>query len=62
MVCGFVDSSDLLCAPLFRSLPRLLVDGTGDKVSTLITATVRDMLLIADAMAPGAELMLGRLM
>ena len=62
MVCGFVESSDLLCAPLFRSLPRLLVDRADDKVSTLITTTVRDMLLIADAMAPGAELMLGRLM
>jgi AraC family transcriptional regulator, alkane utilization regulator len=62
MVCGFVESSEFPCAAVLRSLPRLLVDRADDKVSNLIIATVRDMLLVADAMAPGAELMLGRLM
>ena len=56
-------SSEFLFAPVFRTLPPMLVDQTGDdKVSALITSTVREILLLADAAAPGSELMLGRLM
>jgi AraC family transcriptional regulator, alkane utilization regulator len=63
MVCGFIESSEFLFAPVFRSLPPLVVDQTGeDKVSALITATVREILLMADAAAPGTALMLGRMM
>ena len=63
MVCGFIESAEFLFAPVFRSLPPLLVDRTGeDKVSALITSTVRQILDLADAAAPGTELMLGRLM
>ena len=63
MVCGFIESSEFLYAPVFQSLPPLLVDRTGDdKVSAVITSTVREILLLADAATPGAELMLGRLM
>jgi AraC-like DNA-binding protein len=63
MVCGFIESSEFLFAPVFRSLPALLVERTGDEeVSALITSTVRDILKLADAAAPGSELMLGRLM
>jgi AraC-like DNA-binding protein/mannose-6-phosphate isomerase-like protein (cupin superfamily) len=63
MVCGFLESSEFLFAPVFRSLPPLLVDRTGDdKVSALITSTVKAILELADAATPGTELMLGRLM
>jgi AraC-like DNA-binding protein len=62
VVCGFVESSEFPCAPVLHSLPALLVDRAEDKVSNLITATVKEILLIADATAPGADLMLGRLM
>jgi AraC-like DNA-binding protein len=63
MVCGFLESSEFLFAPVFRSLPALWVDHTGDdKVSALITSTVREILSLADIAAPGSELMLGRLM
>jgi AraC-like DNA-binding protein len=63
MVCGFIESSEFLFAPVFRSLPPLLVDRTGDgQVSALITSTVREILALADTAAPGTELMLGRLM
>jgi AraC-like DNA-binding protein len=63
MVCGYIESSEFLFAPLFRSLPPLLVDRTGDdKVSALITSTVKEILLLADAATPGSELMLGRMM
>jgi AraC-like DNA-binding protein/mannose-6-phosphate isomerase-like protein (cupin superfamily) len=63
MVCGFVESREFLYAPVFRSLPSVLIDRTGnDRVSALITSTVREILLLADTATPGTELMLGRLM
>jgi AraC-like DNA-binding protein len=63
MVCGFIESREFLHAPVFRSLPSLLIDRTSDdKVGALITSTVREILLLADAATPGTELMLGRLM
>ena len=63
MVCGFIESSEFLFAPVFRTLPPMLVDRTGDdKVGALITSTVREILVLADTAAPGTELMLGRLM
>lgn len=63
MVCGFIESAEFLFTPVFRSLPPLLVDRTGDdKVSALITSTVKEILGLADAAVPGTELMLGRLM
>ena len=63
MVCGFLESSEFLLSPVFRTLPPLLVNRTDDdKVSALLTTTVREILALADAAAPGTDLMLGRLM
>jgi len=63
MVCGFVESREFLHAPVFRSLPPLLIERTGeDRVSALINSTVREILLLADAATPGTEMLLGRLM
>jgi AraC family transcriptional regulator, alkane utilization regulator len=63
MVCGFIESSEFLFAPVFRSLPPLVVDSTGnDSVSALLTSTVKEILALADAAAPGTDLPLGRLM
>jgi AraC-like DNA-binding protein/mannose-6-phosphate isomerase-like protein (cupin superfamily) len=63
MVCGFIESSEFLYAPVFRSLPPLLIDRTGDDpASAIITSTVQEILLLADAATPGTDLMLGRLM
>lgn len=63
MVCGYVESREFLHAPVFRSLPPLLIDRTGeDRVSALINTTVREILLLADAATPGTEMLLGRLM
>jgi AraC family transcriptional regulator, alkane utilization regulator len=63
MVCGFIESEELLFAPVFRSLPPLVVDHTGDdKVSALITSTVKEILALTDAAAGGTALMLGRMM
>jgi AraC family transcriptional regulator, alkane utilization regulator len=63
MVCGFLESSEFLTAPVFRTLPPILIERTGeDKISAIIASTVRDILTVADTAAPGSELMLGRLM
>jgi AraC family transcriptional regulator, alkane utilization regulator len=63
MVCGFIESAEFLFAPVFRSLPPLVVDRTSDdRVAAVITSTVREILGLADAAAPGTELMLGSLM
>lgn len=63
MVCGFIESAEFVFAPVFRSLPPLLVDRTSDdRVSALITSTVREILELADEAVPGTELLLGRLM
>jgi AraC-like DNA-binding protein len=63
MVCGFIESSEFLYAPAFRSLPPLLVDRTrDDKASAIITSTVQQILLLADDATPGTDLILGRLM
>lgn len=63
MVCGFVESSEFLFAPVFRSLPSLLIDRTdADQVSALISSTVMQIIALAEKASPGSELMLGRLM
>src|SRR5262245_29317491 len=63
MVCGFIESAEFLFAPVFRSLPPLVVDQTSnDRAAAAITLTVREILGLADVAAPGTELMLGRLM
>lgn len=63
MVCGFLESQEFLFAPVFRTLPKLLVDRTGnDEVSALLTATVSDIVRLVEKAVPGADLMLGRLM
>jgi AraC-like DNA-binding protein len=63
IVCGYIESSEFLFTPLFRSLPELLVERTGeDKVGALIASTVREILTLADTASPGTQAMLGRLM
>jgi AraC-like DNA-binding protein len=63
MVCGFLESSELLFAPLFRTLPELLVERADeDKVGALIASTVREIVSLVDAATPGTQTMLGRLM
>jgi AraC-like DNA-binding protein len=63
IVCGFLESSECLFAPVFRTLPPLLVDRTDDdKVGALIASTVREIVALVDAAMPGSQMMLGRLM
>lgn len=62
MVCGFIESADLLATPVFRTLPSLsVVRATEDKVGALIASTVREIAALADAAEPGSQAVLGRL-
>jgi AraC-like DNA-binding protein len=52
-----------LFAPVFRTLPEVLVEHTGeDKIAELIASTVRQIIALVDSATPGSQLMLGRLM
>ena len=63
LVCGFLESAEMLLAPVFRSLPELLVEHAGDgPVGGQLASTVRDILDLVDAETPGTQAMLGRLM
>lgn len=63
MVCGFIESAEFAFAPVFRSLPPLVIEHTGDdQMSALLTGTVGRILELSDTAAPGSELVLGRLM
>jgi AraC-like DNA-binding protein len=63
IVCGYIESSEFLFTPLFRSLPELLIEQAGcDRVGAVIASTVHEILALADAAAPGSQMMLARLM
>jgi AraC-like DNA-binding protein len=63
LVCGFIESSEFLIVPLFRSLPELLIERTGDDaVGSLIASTVREILTLTESATPGMQMMLGRMM
>jgi AraC-like DNA-binding protein/mannose-6-phosphate isomerase-like protein (cupin superfamily) len=62
-VCGFLESSECLFTPVFRTLPPLVIDRVDDdKVGALIASTVREIVTLVDAAKPGSQMMLGRLM
>jgi hypothetical protein len=63
LVCGFLESSEFLFTPVFRTLPRLLVEQTAaDSVGALIASTVREIVTLVAAATPGTQAVLGRLM
>jgi AraC family transcriptional regulator, alkane utilization regulator len=62
-VCGFIESAEMMFAPMFRSLPEMLVDRADDEaVGSGIAHTIDDLLAKVDALTPGAEVILGRMM
>ncbi len=63
LVCGYLESSEFLFAPVFRTLPEVLVEHAADgKISEMIASNVREIIALVDAATPGSQLMLGRLM
>jgi AraC-like DNA-binding protein len=62
-VCGFLESAEMMFAPMFRTLPEMLVDRADDEaVGSGIAHTIDDLLAKVDALTPGAEVILGRMM
>lgn len=62
LVCGFLESAELF-APIFRSLPELLVERAGDGVvGGRLAGTVRELLSLVEAATPGTQAILGRMM
>ena len=64
LICGFLESSELMPAPLFRTLPPMLVEKTaGDAVSATLAASAAALVQTLDQEPqPGAPALLGRLM
>ena len=63
LVCGFLESAELMAAPLFRSLPPLLIEQTGDDpVSGMLAGTAAEILNHVENEAPGTPFLLGRMM
>jgi AraC family transcriptional regulator, alkane utilization regulator len=63
LVCGYLESSEFLFAPVFRTLPEVLVEQTSDgRIGQLIASTVREIVALVDAATPGSQMVLGRLM
>ncbi|HZO46457.1 MAG TPA: AraC family transcriptional regulator [Xanthobacteraceae bacterium] len=63
LICGYLESSEFLFTPVFRSLPEMLVEQTGDeKVSALMASIVREVIALVDAATPGSQMILGRMM
>jgi AraC family transcriptional regulator, alkane utilization regulator len=63
LVCGFLESAELMAAPLFRSLPPLLIEQTGDDpVSGTLARTASEILNQVENEAPGTPFLLSRLM
>lgn len=63
VVCGFIESAEMMFAPMFRSLPELLIErADGEAVGSGVAATVGDLVARAETPTPGAEVILGRMM
>lgn len=62
ILSGFIDASEFAHAPVWTSLPSLLVDRSRERISALITTAVRGILPLADAATPTTAFTLERLM
>jgi AraC-like DNA-binding protein len=63
LICGYIESSEFLFTPMFRSLPSMLVEQTGnEKVGALMASAAKEVVALVDAATPGTQVMLGRMM
>lgn len=62
-ICGYLESSELLAAPVFRDLPPLLVERTdGDPVTSKLARTAGEIVDLLETAQPGVQALLGRMM
>jgi AraC family transcriptional regulator, alkane utilization regulator len=63
LICGYLESSEFLFTPVFRTLPDMLVEKTGnDRVGALMASMVHEVISLVEAATPGTQMMLGRMM
>ncbi|MPZ38918.1 MAG: helix-turn-helix domain-containing protein [Rhizobiales bacterium] len=63
IICGYLESSEFLFTPVFRTLPQMLVEKTSnEKVGALMASTVREIASLVEAATPGTQTILGRMM
>lgn len=63
VICGFLESADLLAAPLFRTLPQVIVERAEPAtVSNMLSSTATEILRQVAQDVPGSPFVLGRLM
>jgi len=61
ILCGFVESAEMMFSPLFRTLPELLVERADDaSIGVPLTGTVADLLQRMDMIGPGSEAIFSR--
>jgi AraC family transcriptional regulator, alkane utilization regulator len=63
LVCGYIESSEFLFTPVFRTLPQMVIEHTGeDEVGALMARTAREIASLVEAETPGSQMILGRMM
>ncbi|MBL0899992.1 MAG: cupin domain-containing protein, partial [Reyranella sp.] len=63
MICGFIESAELMASPMFRSLPELVIERAGDHmVDRGIASTIGALTAQVESLNRGAEVVLGRMM
>ncbi len=63
LVCGWIECSEFLFRPMFRDLPRLIVEHLDDDpVGGVMATTLRQILALRSEARPGAELVIGGMM
>jgi AraC-like DNA-binding protein len=62
VLCGFIESAEVMFSPLFRTLPELLVERADDaSIGVPLTGTVADLLQRMDMIGPGSEAIFSRI-
>jgi AraC-like DNA-binding protein len=63
VVCGFIESSEMMSSPMFRLLPEVVIGrAADDAVGASLSHTVSDILKRVETASPGTEAMLSRAM
>jgi AraC family transcriptional regulator, alkane utilization regulator len=63
IVCGYLESSEFLFAPVFRALPPMLVEhASNEKLGALMASTAREIAALVEAATPGSQMILSRMM
>ena len=62
LVCGFIESAELLPSPLFRTLPDVIIEPTRNAAGPVAATAQAVQAVLRDSPGPGSPAILGRLM